>query len=145
MKGLIYAEKIIDFQITIKKLRYRSISLFSNIIYGLFIIEQSYKDQRWNVSTQFWYFYLSVILWTVLVINWSIHKTKHLFLLHLIYIYFIRKLSDYWSNSIRYYYFYNIIFVLWSTFHHHKEVSNRNRYFDYYFCIFCYLTTVWLN
>ena len=81
-KNLIYAEESLNFWIIIKRFRYRSISLLSNIIYIIFVVERSYKYQRQNVSNTFWSFGIYVISCTVLVVNKYVHPTKHLFLLH---------------------------------------------------------------
>ena len=79
--------KSLGFIIIIKKLRYYSISLRSNIIYGPFIVEESYKYQRQNVSNIVLLFNLYVIPCNVFIINQSIHRTKLLIFLHLISLY----------------------------------------------------------
>ena len=52
-KDSIYAKQSLNFRIVMKQSSYRLIGLHSDIIYGLFIFNQSYKDQRQSLSTQF--------------------------------------------------------------------------------------------
>ena len=75
------------FWIMISILRYCSIGLRSNIIYGIFIFKLSYEDKKRNVSNIVWSFDTSVISCTVSIVNKSIHQTKRLFLLHSIHLY----------------------------------------------------------
>ena len=86
-KDSIYPKKSLNFQIIIKRPSCHSIGLRSNIIYGLFIVDRSYKYQIRNVSTQFQHFGLSVISCTVLIANWEINRNKILLFLHLICLY----------------------------------------------------------
>ena len=86
-KVLISAKESLDFRIIIELSSYRSIGLSSNRIYDLFFIEQSYKDQRKNVSNIVLSFNLSVISCIVSIVNPPIYQTKLLFFLHLICLY----------------------------------------------------------
>ena len=86
-KSSIYYEQSLNFCIIVEWSIYRSIGIRSNIIYGLLVVEQSYEDQSQNLNTQFLSFGFSVILWTISIVNRSIHRTKHLFLFNLIRLY----------------------------------------------------------
>ena len=83
-KASIDAKQSINVWIIIERSSYRFIGICSNIIYSLFIVNQSYKYQIWNVSTKILSFNHYVNTWTVLIANQSIHKNKRLLFLHLI-------------------------------------------------------------
>ena len=84
MKDLFCVEKIIDFWIIIERSSYDLIDLHIITIYGLFIFKWSYEDKRRNLSTIVLSFDIYVISFTFFNINWSIHWTGLLFLLHYI-------------------------------------------------------------
>ena len=48
--------KITFFELTIKQSNYHLIGLCSNLIYNIFIFNQSYEDHSQNVSNKYWYF-----------------------------------------------------------------------------------------
>ena len=66
MRDLISAKQSLDFQITIKRLRYHLVGLISNIFYDLFIVDKLYEDISQILSHQF---YLSIIKCTYSIFN----------------------------------------------------------------------------